>query len=401
MSNTMKTFFSMGFRPFFLVASLCAACALMEWILSYGWGIHLARTWDDGMVWHAHEMLFGFVAAVIGGFLLTAVPNWTKARPVQGLPLKILLSLWLAGRIAMHVGDTMPWPLIAAVDMVFLPAIALSLLPAVLQGRSVRNYVFFAIIGVLTLLNGVIHAGMHGTALWLDPNEALRAAVFLIVLMIVILGGRVIPIFTRNALKLAGSEVEMSVPPMVESLSVASIGLMAALSSCGFGEDTPAGLVSMLAGVLLLVRMAGWHGHKTIGMPIVWILHVAYAWIALGLLAYGAAILFKPSLDLVALHMLTIGGIGTMTLAMMSRVSLGHTGHALRAADTIVAAYLILQLAVLVRIAGGVGLMDYTHSVAASGIMWSVAFGLFALVYLPILLRPRADASKDLGSARG
>lgn len=397
----MKTFFSVGFRPFFLAASLYATCALMEWVLSYGWGIHLARTWDDGMVWHAHEMLFGFLAAVIGGFLLTAVPNWTKARPVQDWPLKILLSLWLAGRIAMHVGGTMPWPLVAAVDMVFLPAIAVSLLPAVVNGRSVRNYVFFAIIGVLTLLNGMIHAGMHGTALWLDPNEALRASVFLIVLMIAILGGRLIPMFTRNALRLAGSEVEMNVPPMVDSLSVASVGLVAGLSLCGFGEDAPAGLVSMVAGVLLLVRMAGWHGHKTTGMPIVWILHLAYGWIALGLLAYGGAILFKPSLDLVALHMLTIGGIGTMTLAMMSRVSLGHTGRALRAADAIVAAYIILQLAVLVRIAGGVSMMDYSHSVAASGIMWSVAFGLFAVVYLPILVRPRADASKDMGHARG
>lgn len=130
-------------------------------------------------------------------------------------------------------------------------------------------------------------------------------------------------------------------------------------------------------------------------MPIVWILHAGFGWIAVGLLAYGAAMLFKPSLTLVALHILTIGGIGTMTLAMMSRVSLGHTGRNLRAADAVVAAYVILQLAVITRIAGGLGAVDYTLSVALSGMMWSVAFGLFALVYLPILLRPRAGGRKD------
>ena len=390
MRDDMKTLFSMGFRPFFIAASLYAAFALVEWVLMYA-GHRLPHAWDNGMAWHAHEMIFGFVAAVIGGFLLTAVPNWTKSQPVHGRPLAALLCVWLVGRVVMHVGSAMPWPLVAAIDMLFLPAIALSLLPAVVRGRSIRNYVFFVILGVLTLLNGVIHAGVHGVVLWLDPEAALQAAVVLVVLMIVILGGRVIPMFTRNALKLSGADVEMKVFPPLERASIASVVFLAALSIGGFGESSLAGWVSILASILLSVRMAGWFGHRTLTMPIVWVLHVAYGWIVLGLLAYGSAVLFKPSLAIIALHVLTIGGIGTMTLGMMSRVSLGHTGRGLRAPDTVVAAYVILQLAVLARIAGGLDLVDYTGAVAVSGILWSVAFGLFALVYLPILLRPRID----------
>jgi uncharacterized protein involved in response to NO len=390
MSDDMKTLFSMGFRPFFIAASLYAVFALVEWVLMYA-GHRLPRAWDDGMAWHAHEMIFGFVAAVIGGFLLTAVPNWTKSQPVHGRPLAALLCVWLAGRVVMHLGATMSWPLLAAVDMLFLPALALSLLPSVVQGRSVRNYVFFGILGVLTLLNGVIHAGVHGAVLWLDPGAALQAAVFLVVLMIVILGGRVIPLFTRNALKLSGADVEMKVLPSLERASTASVAFLAALSLGGFGENSLTGWVSILAGILLSVRMAGWYGQRTFAMPIVWILHVAYGWIVLGLLEYGSAVLFRPSLALVALHVLTIGGIGTMTIGMMSRVSLGHTGRPLRAPDTVVAAYVILQLAVLARVAGGLDLADYATAVAASGVLWSVAFGLFALAYLPMLLRPRID----------
>jgi uncharacterized protein involved in response to NO len=394
MGLNMKTLFTVGFRPFFLAASIYSACALMGWVLIYVWDIRVPHAWDDGMAWHAHEMLYGFAAAVIGGFLLTAVPNWTKNRPVQAWPLMCLLALWLAGRLVMHAA-ALPWQLTAAVDMLFLPALGASLLPAVMRGRSVRNYVFFGIIGVLTLLNGIVHADMHGMNLWLDASQALRTAVFLVALMIVIFGGRVIPAFTRNALKMAGKDVEIRSVPRLEQMSAACVALVAALSLCGRGETEPAGVVAMVAGALLLVRMAGWHGVRTLGMPIVWILHAGYLWIALGMLAYGAAILFKPSLDLVALHMLTIGGIGTMTLAMMSRVSLGHTGRALRAADAVVAAYVILQLAVLMRMAGGIGFVDYTLSVAASGTMWSAAFGIFAVVYLPILLRPRADGCRD------
>lgn len=383
--------FSLGFRTFFLGAGLYAVWSLAVWMFVYLTGAAVPHLWDDGMVWHAHEMIYGFTAAVIAGFLLTAVPNWTKARPIRAWPLMVLVGLWLLGRVAMHGTLPVSWEVIAALDMAFLPAVGLSLLPAVVRGRNVRNYVFFVILGLLTVLNGLVHAGMQGHVLWLDANQALRAGVFLISLMVVIFGGRVVPMFTRNALKVVGTEVTMPVYALLEKVAVGSVFGLVCLALIGLGESSLMGWLAVFAGILNATRLAGWHGHRTLTMPIVWVLHVGYGWIALGYLAYGLALLLDTSLTLVALHILTMGGIGTMTLAMMSRVSLGHTGHKLQAAKAVVAAYVLLQVAVLVRITGGLGGLDYSLSVAFSGTLWSVAFALFSVAYLPILLRPRAD----------
>lgn len=395
MASFLNVLFTVGFRPFFLAAGLYATWALLAWVLIYAGNISIPHVWTDSMVWHAHEMVYGFTAAVIGGFLLTAVPNWTKARPIRAWPLMLLAGLWLAGRVLMHGGGGLPWVFVAAVDMLFLPVVGLSLLPSVVRGRSVRNYVFFLILGLLTFLNGMIHADMNGHAGWLDAHQALRTAIFLVVLMIVIFGGRVVPMFTRNALKVAGMDVTIGTNPLLEKAALGSVGVLVGLALIGQAESAMAGWVALLAGILHMVRMTGWHGHRTLGMPIVWVLHAGYGWIALGLAAYGLALLQFPGLELIALHILTIGGISTMTLAMMSRVSLGHTGHRLNAAKAVVVAYVVLQVAVLVRVAGGLGLMDYMLSTALSGTMWSVAFGLFSLAYLPILLRPRADGRED------
>lgn len=395
MAYFLNVLFTVGFRPFFLLAGLYAAWALLAWVLIHGWNVPIPHVWDDGMVWHAHEMVYGFTAAVIGGFLLTAVPNWTKARPIRAWPLMLLAGLWLAGRVLMYGEDGLHWVFVAAMDMLFLPVVGLSLLPSVVRGRSVRNYVFFLILGLLTLLNGLIHADMNGHAGWLDAHQAVRASVLLVALMIVIFGGRVVPMFTRNALKVNGMDVAIGTNPLLEKAALGSVGVLAGLALIGQAESAMAGWVALSAGVLHLLRMTGWHGHRTLGMPIVWVLHAGYGWIAMGLAAYGLALLEFPEFQFIAFHILTIGGIGTMTLAMMSRVSLGHTGHRLSAAKAVVMAYVVLQIAVLVRVAGGLGLMDYMISTALSGTMWSLAFGLFSLVYLPILLRPRADGRED------
>lgn len=393
--SVSRYLFSLGFRPFFLGAGVYAAWSLIAWLSVYLGGVSIPHIWDDGMVWHAHEMIYGFTAAVIGGFLLTAVPNWTKARPIRAWPLMVLFSLWLVGRLVMHCGSLLPWGIVAALDMVFLPAVGLSLLPAVIRGSSVRNYVFFVILAFMTLLNGFIHVGMQGYVLWLDAHQALRAALFLICLMITIFGGRVVPMFTRNALKVSGVDVVMRVHPLLEKASLGSVFTLVVFALIGQAESAWMGWLALMVGALHLFRLFGWHGHRTLRMPIVWVLHAGYGWIAFGFLAYGLALLVEPSFILVALHILTIGGIGTMTLAMMSRVSLGHTGHKLQAAKAVVAAYALLQVAVLVRIAGGLGWLDYTHAIALSGMLWSTTFALFSAVYLPILLRPRADGPAD------
>lgn len=394
----LKTFhylFSLGFRPFFLMASLYASWSAVTWILLYTTPLSIPHLWSDSAIWHAHEMIFGYTSAVIAGFLLTAVPNWTKVRPIRAWPLILLTLLWLAGRILMHAGATLPWVTVAIVDVLFLPVIGIILLKAVIKGRNTRNYVFFLILGLLTILNTLIHATIQGYTFWLNTSQALHASVFLIILMITVFGGRVIPIFTRNALKVAGTEVTITNIPALEKACPASVAILACLTISGTTENSLTGCIAFLAGFLNLIRMSAWKGHRTLNMPIVWILHAGYSWISIGLITYGLALLAFPQLQLIALHILTIGGIGTTTLAMMTRVSLGHTGHQLKAAQAIVVAYLVLQTAVLIRIIGGLNFMDYSTSISLSGIMWSIAFGVFSIIYLPILLRPRADERPD------
>lgn len=387
--------FSIGFRPFFLAAGLYAAWSAVAWICFYVRGAEPPHIWDDMAAWHGHEMLFGFVAAVVAGFLLTAVPNWTKARPIRAWPLAVMVGVWFAGRLAMHGYFPGSATVAAAIDVLFLPMLGLSLLPAIIRGHSTRNVVFFILIALLTAMNTIIHAGMAGIDLPLDPQQALTSSIFIVIQMIAVFAGRIIPLFTRNALKVAGIGFIARSWPALDALSLGSVAILVLCALAGQADTQLAGAVALAAGVLNIIRMAPWNGHQAFRMPIVLVLHAGYVWIALGLTAYGYALLLAPSLQWPALHVLTIGGIGTMTLAMMSRVALGHTGRTILASKPMVAVYALLQLAVLVRIAGGLGWIDYTVSVAGAGWSWSAAFAIFSVIHLPILTRPRADGRHD------
>jgi len=384
--------FSLGFRPFFLLAGMFAAVAVPLWGFMYATGALPFAIWPDSVVWHGHELVFGYTGAVIAGFLLTAVPNWTKARPVRAWPLAMLAAIWLAGRVAMLEAEA--YPLAAAiVDLAFLPAIALSLLPAVMRAQSYRNVVFFFILAFLSVCNLGVHMDMNGAGIeGFEARILLYGAVHLIALMIVIFGGRVVPMFTRNALKLKGQDVNVSVPAVYEK---AVIGLsVLAIPAVVLAAVWPmvCGMVLLLAGMANLGRMFFWQGAKTLNMPIVWVLHAGYFWIALGYLVEGYALLGDSSLYALALHVMTMGGIGTMTLAMMTRVSLGHTGRPLEVSGWITAAYVVLQLAIVLRAFGGWLLPEfYVASVGGAALGWGFAFAVFSRVYFPILLRPRAD----------
>ncbi len=383
--------FSLGFRPFFLLSGLFAALTVPLWAYMYATGYTPGGVWMDGVVWHAHEMVFGYTAAVIAGFLLTAVPNWTKARPVKAWPLATLAALWLAGRIGMFWVGVVPWS--GIVDILFLPAIALSLLPAVIRAQSYRNVVFFFILATLSLCNLGIHLDMAvALADGPDARTLLYATVHLVALMIIIFGGRVVPMFTRNALKLKGQDIDVKVPQIYEYATLAAT--FATVPAIGLASGYPyaCGGVLLLAGVLNLIRMSFWHTTKTLRMPIVWILHAGYFWVTVGYLAEGYAMLVDSSLYPLALHVLSLGGIGTMTLAMMTRVSLGHTGRPLQVSGWITAAYIVLQAAILVRGLGGWMLPEaYVQTVVLAAAGWTFAFAVFSTVYFPILLRPRAD----------
>ena len=374
--------FALGFRPFFLAAGVYAVVLMVLWLLVLQGHLELGML--SPLVWHGHEMLFGFTVAVIAGFLLTATQNWTGIRTPAGAPLAALFLLWLAGRAVFLVPD-LPEGLVALVDLAFLPVLALVLALPILKAKQLHNYPFPLMLLALTAANALVHAEALG---WTGSGATvgLHLATYVVVAMMVVMGGRVIPSFTDNKLRTRARRwktVEILVP-------VATIGaLLAALFA-------PASLVTaVLAGIaatLHVVRLAGWYTHKYWSVPLLWILHLGYAWIALGfaLLAVSAAGVSTAAVS--ALHAFTAGGIGTLTLGMMARVSLGHTGRLLEPAPVMTRAFVLINLAALLRVAlplvfPGV----YAQSMVAAGLAWVVAFAVFVVVYAAVLLRPRVD----------
>ncbi len=376
--------FAFGFRTFFLLAGLAASLLVPLW-MAFLFGLLEAPGYLGPIGWHAHEMIFGYAAAVIAGFLLTSVAAWTNEERVHGPHLAVLAALWLAGRLAMGFADWLPGGLVALLDLAFVPALVLSILPPLLRARKFANTVFV----ILLVLLLVVNLGIHLEALEVvsaDATHFFRVAVDLVVLFVLLVGGRITPAFTRNALKL-----EMASRPALDRLAV---GLMVALLAADAipGAETVAALVALAAALANGLRLAGWQGLATRHSPILWILHLGYAWIVLGLVLKGLAGLLPAFPETLALHGLTLGAVGIFTLGMMSRVALGHTGRPLVVKPAITAAYVLLNLAVLARLldpllAAIVGNLGS----AAAGLMWTLAFLIFLVYYLPILTSPRTD----------
>lgn len=376
---------ALGFRPFFLLAAILAAAAVPLWLLIY-LGVlepisHLPPT-----VWHAHEMVFGFAVAVIAGFLLTAATNWTGRRTATGAGLGALAALWIAGRVALILPGVPAW-LAIGLDVAFLPILAVVLaIPLIATGNR-RNVVFPIVLAVLGLINLAIHLGAIGAIDW-DPSRRLRIAIDLILLVIGVLGGRVIPSFTKNALP----QAKVNPSPKASVLALLSI---AALAIAEMASDNSAiiGSVALAAGIVNALRMRGWGTFATLGTPILWILHAGYAWLAAGLVLRGVAELTGIIPIDAGIHALTLGAVGSMIVGMMSRVALGHTGRSIVPAPLTIAAYWLVNAAALLRVAFALTFDDTLRAISliGSGALWSLAFACFLVVYWPILSRPRAD----------
>ena len=374
--------FALGFRPFFLAAGIWAVLLMALWMLVLTGRLDLG-TWSP-LVWHGHEMLFGYTVAVIAGFLLTAAQNWTGIRTPSGAPLAVLFLLWLAGRLA-FLAPGLPPAGVALVDLVFLPMLAGVLARPILKARQLHNYPFPIMLLALTAANALVHLEVLG---WTASSASLglHLAVYVVVTMIVVMGGRVIPSFTDNKLGTRSRRW-----PVVERLVLPST--LAALLAALFAPDLiVTALLTAIAAVMHLIRLAGWYTHKYWSVPLLWVLHLGYAWIALGfaLLALSAAGFDGAAGS--ALHAFTAGGIGVLTLGMMARVSLGHTGRLLEPAPLMTLAFIEIGLAALLRVAVPL-FFPASHAAAmtASGLLWIVGFGLFAVLYAPVLLRPRVD----------
>jgi uncharacterized protein involved in response to NO len=375
-----------GFRPFFFGAAVWAALAMALWVPILSGALALPTAFDP-VSWHAHEFLFGYLGAVVAGFLLTAVPNWTGRLPIVGWRLGALAGLWLAGRIVVSVSAGMPAGLVAAADLAFPVVFALAIGREIVAGRNWRNLIVLAMLGVFIAGNALFHweAARGGFA---AQGYGLRLGLGAGILMIAVVGGRVVPSFTRNWLAQRQSKV-LPVPPMQSFDKLALAVLLAALAAwVVLPHHRATGLALGLAGVMHAVRLARWAGHRTLAEPLVAVLHAGYAFLPLGALALAAEILAPGLLGMAgAQHLWLAGAIGLMTLAVMTRATLGHTGQALHAGAETVAIYAALVLSVLARVAAGMmpGMAGPLHMVAGAG--WIAAFGGFAVIYGALLLR--------------
>lgn len=376
--------FAYGFRPFFLLAAIHAALVIPFWVALLN-GLDLGQPPLPALTWHAHEMLYGFVAAAIAGFLLTAVPSWTGRRGYAGAPLVLLVLIWLAGRIAMSapLGLSQIW--LAAIDLAFLPVLALTLIPALIRSGNRRNLALIGLLALLFVANLAFH--FDGAA----SSVSLTRAYGVMLFMLTLLGGRMVPAFTSSALKQRGLDIRIRrYQPLDRAvlIAVALVVLVDVLMPRGPFAAGAAGI----AAFLLAAQLCRWQGHRTLRAPIVWVLHVAYAWLPV-CLVIKSAWLFGVALPASSWqHALGVGAMATMIIAVMSRASLGHTGRELVAPIPIVVAYGLLSAAALARVFGPI-LMPLTAArwlLLAAG-LWTLAFSLFVIVYAPILWRSRAD----------
>jgi uncharacterized protein involved in response to NO len=378
-----------AFRPFFLGLAIHGALAVPWWVLAW-LGMLPVPAWLVPQWWHAHELLFGLVAAAIAGFLLTASPVWTGGPALTGRPLAALFGLWIAGRLAFATAGALPAGAVAAVDLAFLPAVALALVRTLRGSGQLRNYGLVGILAALSLANAGVHAEALGLASAV-AGPALRFAVDLVAVLILVIAGRITPAFTRNALGRRGEERRVRSRPAIVALAIGGAACLA-LTTVVAGRSQLTGVLAILAGLAAAARMAGWQSWHTRADPLLWSLHAGSAWIAVGLVLVGAADLGAPLPTTVGLHALTAGAMGATILSVMTRVGLGHTGRPLVLPPGVVWCYALVQTAALARVAAPLLPAEGQRALLlASGLAWAAAFGLFALRYAPILTAPRPD----------
>lgn len=370
--------FALGFRPFYLLAALCAATLLPLWLAHYAGVMQIAQNLNG--VWHAHEMIFGFAVAVVAGFLFTAARNWTGIDTPAGVALAGFCLLWLGGRILMLFGES---ALTAAVDIAFLPAVALALGRVLYRAKNKRNYFLLVMVLALAAFNVVFHLAATGRVA-VAPMQALHWALSVVVVLVAVMGGRVIPFFTANVLP----GLKQYRRAWLDYLAVAS--LIAAIVSAGSTGALPA-LVCFAAALANVARLAGWRGDATLRRPILWILHLAYAWIPAGLLLLGLSALgYAP--EVLAWHAFAIGAIGGAIIAMITRTARGHTGSPLIASRFDVLSYVLMTGAAAVRVFVPLVVPQYyLAAVMVSGALWTLAFAIYFVTYAPLLWRARLD----------
>lgn len=373
--------FNLGFRPFFLAGAASAVILITLWLVIYSQG-YQPHYYDLAITWHAHEMIFGFSIAIIAGFLLTAVRTWTNVQTLYSWPLAALFLVWLLARL-LPAFESIPKAVIAITDLIFIPLVAISIAWPIIKSKNYRNLLFVPILFAFFIANLLIHLNLMGIT---EDTIAtgLQLGLFLIVMIISIVGGRVIPFFTEKGV--AGTQsrkfpiIERSIIPMT------AIWVISTLTS--YTEVIV--FFSALVGLMNLIRLGGWFSNKVFTVPLVWILQLSYLFITFGYLLYALSTLNLVNQS-IAYHAFATGGIGGLTLGMMSRVSLGHTGRILTAGPMIISAFVLLMLSAVFRISIDILPLPYMSTLHISGSLWVIAWILFLLKYTTILIKPRVD----------
>ncbi len=374
-----------GFRPFFLLGAVVAVTMLGAWLMVL-FGTFAPATRFSVSAWHGHEMLFGFAVAIIAGFLLTAVGNWTQRDTAVGPKLLLLCLLFVAGRVAVTYGALLPPWLPVAVDVGFLPVLAVVLGRPIVATHNTKNLVVVVVVLALAVTNLMMHLGALGLAAdW--EHRGLLVAVDLVILIASIIACRVFPMFTRNATR----QESIRGVPRLDVAALVAIATLTVLDAARV-QHAVVGVLFVGAACLLVARARHWGTRFTLRTPLLWVLHAGYAWMCLGLCLRGVAMLTTRVPASLALHALTVGAIGSLTLGMISRVSLGHTGRLLEAPPSATVAFVLMTLAAVSRVIVPLAAPEWTRpSLLVAGLLFASAFGVLLVGYTRMLLSARVD----------
>jgi len=374
---------ALGFRPFFLAAALSAILLLVLWLIIWSGGL-TPPPYYGPIGWHSHEMLFGYSAAVIAGFLLTAVRNWTGINMPSGGKLGMLVLFWMLGRIAPALAGVLPAAVIALMDIIFLPAVALSLKPALWAGQQKINRIFVPLLLLMGVANLLVHLQAMGIANTAD--RGINMMLYLVLTIILMVSGRVVPFFTKAVIP--GFEPRSF--PFADMATPILMGLLI-LGELLYPHPWLRGLLALALATTQSIRASGWFTNRVWSIPILWVLHTGLFWVITGFTLIALSGLELVPLNL-AKHALTVGGIGVLTLGMMARVALGHTGRAIESHRLINATFIALNLAAFMRVFAPLAMpASYTLWIHLSGTLWVLCFLLFFIYYAPMLARPRID----------
>ncbi len=370
-----------GFRPFFFLGAIYSVISLLIWGCFYAGHINPPTLMDDPVSWHAHEMIYGYTMAIVAGFLLTAVANWTGGAPARQQHLAALCALWIAGRIVININLGLPDIAVWIIDGAFIPALAISLSIPLIKSWNKRNFIFLVLLSILFICNIAFYM--------LQDRTPLYIAILIITTMISLIGGRIIPAFTVAALRRKGIEVFQTPQMKMDIAALLSLALIVIHFAVLGSEGAILAVLGILSASIHLLRMRYYHTLKTFNDPMAWILHAGYGWVIIGIVLISLS-----AIDIVpfsmALHALTAGAIGSMTLGMICRVALGHTGRELKANKITALIFILIQITALIRVFGTYLLPEYTSLwIISSALLWSLCFGIYILVYSAILWKPR------------